>query len=125
MRVAMALAMAGITVFFVTGSYGFTIPRGGGNTLQGAVGMWNNAKIQEALEKTKQSRSHVWGVAAGPINAPPHEIPDSMVNNLPNLDTEPQDGADYSIWLGTNITKASGRMYEIVEQLPHDPQAFT
>lgn len=117
--------MAGIAVFF-TGSYGFTIPQGKGNTLQGAVGMnSNNAKIQEAFERTKQSRSQIWGVGARPVNAPPREIPDSMVNNLPNLDTELQDGADYSIWLGTHVTKASGKMYEIVEQLPHDPQAFT
>jgi hypothetical protein len=123
--VTMRLAMAGIAVFF-TGSYGFTIPRGGGNMLLGAVGMnVNNAKIQQALEKTMQSRSHMWGVGAGPVNAPPRGSPDSMANNLPNLDKELQDGADYSIWLGTCVTKASGRMYEIVEQLRHDPQAFT
>lgn len=121
--------MAGIAVVFTgSGSYGFTIREGEGNTLQGAVRMnANYAKIQEALEmkKTKQPRSQIWDGGAGPLSAPPREIPDLMVKNLPNLDKESQDGADYSVWLGTHVTKASGRMFEIVGQLPHDPQAFT
>jgi hypothetical protein len=103
----LALAGTGIAVFF-TGCYGFIIPQGRGNTLQEAIGMkTNNAKIQEALKKT------------------PREIPDSVVNNSPNFGTGVQDGADYSVWQGTHVTKASGRMYEIVKQLSHDPQAFT
>jgi hypothetical protein len=131
--VAATLAIASIAVFFLPGSYGFTIPQGESNKLKGTARVnANNANAQEELEKTKQSHGHAWGwVAAGqdgPINFPSHEITDSMVNHNqdhPGLPTEPKGGGDYSKWLGANVTKASGIMYEIVEQLPHDPTAFT
>ena len=131
--VAVTLAIATIAVFFLPDSYGFTITQGERDKLKGTARVnVNNANVRKALETTKQSHGHAWGwVAAGqdePINFPSHEITDSMVNHNqthPGLPTEPKDGGDYSKWQGANVTKASGIMYEIVEQLPHDPTAFT
>ena len=131
--VAVTLAIATIAVFFLPGSYGFTMAQGESNILKGFVRVnTNNINIQVALEKTKKSHGRACGwVAAGqdgPINFPSHEITDSMVNHNhthPGLPKESTSGGDYSKWQDSNVTKASGIMYEIVEQLPHDPTAFT
>ena len=131
---AVTLAFAAIAVVFLPGSYGFTITQGESSAVKGYVRVKpNNAKIRRvALEKTKKSRGHAcrWIAAGqgGPIIFPSHDITDSMVNHNhthQGLPTELTNGGAYSKWHGSNVTKASGIMYEIVEQLPHDPTAFT
>jgi glutamine cyclotransferase len=53
--------------------------------------------------------------------------PEPTPGTTPGPTPESTDGLnlDSTDWLNATITKGSGVMYEIVEQLPHDPKAFT